>query len=141
MPRMDEFIWNLPMILPHDLGRTGTGSSCRRWHKRFGHQQDGRTATNQILDAFARRRGHGRVGAQALHRTRTRDVPGAKVAGESLLPHRPYDPAWPQGCLDETSKQLIEHTRAEGTLPISMMNRPPGKEIRGANEAQGRSFW
>lgn len=25
--------------------------------------------------------------------------------------HRPYDPAFPQVCLDETSKQLIEHTR------------------------------
>jgi DDE superfamily endonuclease len=26
--------------------------------------------------------------------------------------HRPYDPARPQVCLDETSKQLLEHTRA-----------------------------
>lgn len=25
--------------------------------------------------------------------------------------HRPYDPARPQVCLDETSKQLLEHTR------------------------------
>ena len=25
--------------------------------------------------------------------------------------HRPYDPALPQVCLDETSKQLVEHTR------------------------------
>lgn len=29
--------------------------------------------------------------------------------------HRPYDPTRPQVCLDETSKQLLEHTRA----PIS----------------------
>lgn len=28
--------------------------------------------------------------------------------------HWPYDAAWPQVCLDETSKQLLEHTR----LPI-----------------------
>ena len=26
--------------------------------------------------------------------------------------HRPYDPERPQVCLDETSKQLLEHTRA-----------------------------
>jgi hypothetical protein len=25
--------------------------------------------------------------------------------------HRPYDPDRPQVCLDETSKQLLEHTR------------------------------
>ncbi len=25
--------------------------------------------------------------------------------------HRPYDPEWPQVCLDETSKQLLAHTR------------------------------
>ena len=34
--------------------------------------------------------------------------------------HRPYDPAFPQVCLDETSKQLIEHTRTPiGAKPSS----------------------
>jgi len=37
--------------------------------------------------------------------------------------HRPYDPQRPQVCLDETSKQLLEHTRAP--LPAR-----PGTPIR-----------
>jgi len=37
--------------------------------------------------------------------------------------HRPYDPARPQVCLDETSKQLLEHTR----VPIAAS---PGKRAR-----------
>jgi len=37
--------------------------------------------------------------------------------------HRPYDPARPQVCLDETSKQLLEHTR----VPIAAR---PGKLAR-----------
>ena len=35
--------------------------------------------------------------------------------------HRPYDPARPQVCLDETSKQLLEHTRT----PIPARSRKP----------------
>lgn len=37
--------------------------------------------------------------------------------------HRPYDPARPQVCLDETSKQLLEHTRT----PVAAI---PGKAER-----------
>jgi DDE superfamily endonuclease len=35
--------------------------------------------------------------------------------------HRPYDPARPQVCLDETSKQLLEHTR----VPIAAKRGAP----------------
>lgn len=37
--------------------------------------------------------------------------------------HRPYDPARPQVCLDETSKQLLEHTR----VPIPASPGVPGR--------------
>jgi hypothetical protein len=37
--------------------------------------------------------------------------------------HRPYDPARPQVCLDETSKQLLEHTR----IPVAAR---PGSPTR-----------
>lgn len=37
--------------------------------------------------------------------------------------HRPYNAAWPQVCLDETSKQLLEHTR----VPIAAR---PGRTAR-----------
>jgi hypothetical protein len=37
--------------------------------------------------------------------------------------HRPYDPVRPQVCLDETSKQLLEHTR----VPIAPTRGVPGR--------------
>lgn len=37
--------------------------------------------------------------------------------------HRPYDPTRPQVCLDETSKQLIEHTR----VPIAASRGRPAR--------------
>jgi hypothetical protein len=37
--------------------------------------------------------------------------------------HRPYDPARPQVCLDETSKQLLEHTRT----PLPAMAGTPAR--------------
>ena len=37
--------------------------------------------------------------------------------------HRPYDPTRPQVCLDETSKQLLEHTR----VPIRATRRAPSR--------------
>ena len=37
--------------------------------------------------------------------------------------HRPYDPARPQVCLDETSKQLLEHTR----LPVAARRGTPAR--------------
>jgi len=37
--------------------------------------------------------------------------------------HRPYDPARPQVCLDETSKQLLEHTR----VPIAASPGTPAR--------------
>jgi hypothetical protein len=37
--------------------------------------------------------------------------------------HRPYDPARPQVCLDETSKQLLEHTR----IPIAAKRGTPAR--------------
>ncbi len=41
--------------------------------------------------------------------------------------HRPYDPARPQVCIDETSKQLVEHTR--WPLPAA-----PGRLLREDDE-------
>jgi hypothetical protein len=41
--------------------------------------------------------------------------------------HRPYDPARPQVCIDETSKQLVEHTRA----PVAPA---PGRLLREDDE-------
>lgn len=41
--------------------------------------------------------------------------------------HRPYDPKRPQICIDETSKQLLSHTRE----PIKMR---PGKPVREDDE-------
>ena len=38
--------------------------------------------------------------------------------------HRPYDPARPQVCLDESSKQLLEHTR----IPIAASSGTPARE-------------
>jgi len=38
--------------------------------------------------------------------------------------HRPYDPARPQVCLDESSKQLLEHTR----VPIAARPGTPARE-------------
>lgn len=29
---------------------------------------------------------------------------------------RPYDPSLPQVCIDETSKQLLEHTSAQSSI-------------------------
>jgi hypothetical protein len=37
--------------------------------------------------------------------------------------HRPYDPTRPQVCLDETSKQLVEHTR----VPIAASRGRPAR--------------
>lgn len=37
--------------------------------------------------------------------------------------HRPYDPARPQVCLDESSKQLLEHTR----IPIAARRGTPAR--------------
>src|SRR5512144_700119 len=37
--------------------------------------------------------------------------------------HRPYDPARPQVCLDESSKQLLEHTR----VPIAARRGTPAR--------------
>jgi DDE superfamily endonuclease len=37
--------------------------------------------------------------------------------------HRPYDPARPQVCLDETSKQLVEHTRTPIPASPGMLER------------------
>jgi transposase len=37
--------------------------------------------------------------------------------------HRPYDPSQPQVCLDETSKQLLEHTR----IPVAARRGTPAR--------------
>lgn len=37
--------------------------------------------------------------------------------------HRPYDPEHPQVCLDETSKQLVEHAQ----LPIAATPTTPAR--------------